>query len=1010
MNRDSKTRGGHRGLLTIAGVAALLTSSAIAVSSCTGTSVLPETVPEGPDVGPGEVCYRPEPNVINVRLEPQFLALAPGQTKAVRVVVNPDFCEETPVTFTSDDAEWLAAPDDSSVDYASPTVDITVTGPALGSDTNRAATLTASVPKGDGTLAEATLAVEVMEPTLATCTSDDDTAAALLEAGSTIAGDGSLAGASITLPARADEPLSESITWAVGEFETAIECGHDVTPPGYEALGPAVRFTPAERDFPRDLPLTIPVNPARMPEAARWRHLRVAYSGPRFKEPRTILATDPRVAKVDGTWVLTFKAPRLGTYQAVVHPDAGTRTRSRRLTHRALIGVSMGAAGAAQFGLRHHHLFDAIAPLGGPVDWTWLLDHVEKNQLSGFRPIAPGTQLQDIQLEKTTCTTDSECQPDERCLGALAPEPGYGRCTFLPETDEPYEHASTFNNWWAEGPQLGNGGEFNRRSYTQIFRDLVLAFGNPFSFNPLAHHLPAGADPDHPAQTGDHPNGECKIYVKPYDGPHEDEQSAIANSCPAERCAHTQVLENYYDDEFNPDGTFDVITFCDGSNKKLSGTADFPFAPYQSSWWPDESNNHPVELALAVDYNGNGVRDELEPVIKSGHEPWDDWGEDQTPSIIEPGYGPDNLDPSGDDYDPRYNPTGTEGDRRYQAGEPFRDYGLDGVGGTASSPYDHGEGDGVFTQSPGLENFHRYDGHSIVRGWSDIASTPLDDDALARLDVWTDGGNRDLFNAFPAARHLAGTFVARDRDTVLLSHFNYAPGLDPATPDIFAPADVNWQDLQGIVLLRYGLDDPAANDLKAGTGMHVGTIDEIVRRLLISFYFMASRWPDAPRSQVEVAQDKPAEGIDDCEITGSCTFDFTSSFGRAGPVAMTLPSGYGHADQQGVRYPVIYVMHGYGMTPEDLMATIAFLPNLTNGSQWSHYTRLAKAILVYVDGRCRWQDDKEPEHRAECMRGSFYADSIRPDGPQIDAWMLELIDHIDQSYRTMGETTIEWTD
>ncbi len=103
-------------------------------------------------------------------------------------------------------------------------------------------------------------------------------------------------------------------------------------------------------------------------------------------------------------------------------------------------------------------------------------------------------------------------------------------------------------------------------------------------------------------------------------------------------------------------------------------------------------------------------------------------------------------------------------------------------------------------------------------------------------------------------------------------------------------------------------------------------------------------------------------------------------------------------------------MHGYGMTPEDLQVTIAFIGNWMNGSMYSQLTRLSKAIMVYVDGRCRWQEGKTAEHRAECLRGTFYADSVRPEGPQMDAWLLELMDHIDQSYRTMGETTIEWTD
>jgi hypothetical protein len=160
--------------------------------------------------------------------------------------------------------------------------------------------------------------------------------------------------------------------------------------------------------------------------------------------------------------------------------------------------------------------------------------------------------------------------------------------------------------------------------------------------------------------------------------------------------------------------------------------------------------------------------------------------------------------------------------------------------------------------------------------------------------------------------------------------------------------------------------------------------------------------------QTESGADKPAEGISQCEIAGNCTFDFTSSFGRTGPVGVSLPPGYGHADLQDKRYPVIYMLHGYGMTPEDLQAAIVFLRNWMNGSTDSQYSRLATAILVYVDGRCRWNGNMPDAARAECVRGNFYVDSVRPDGPQIDAWFLELIDEIDQRFRTMGESHVEW--
>ena len=186
------------------------------------------------------------------------------------------------------------------------------------------------------------------------------------------------------------------------------------------------------------------------------------------------------------------------------------------------------------------------------------------------------------------------------------------------------------------------------------------------------------------------------------------EQQEIANTCPAERCAHTLTLQNYYSAEYNPDGAFPVITICD-SSPQIEGAS-----PYANEWQPGNTQ-YPLEVALAVDYNGNGVRDYDEPVIRAGHEKWYDYGTDHTPSNLEPGYVKGkNDDPNGDDYNAQYNPSGTEGDHRWEPGEKWDDFGLDGVKGTKQQPpggwkkpgdgYDVGEGDGKFTVSNGLQD------------------------------------------------------------------------------------------------------------------------------------------------------------------------------------------------------------------------------------------------------------------------------------------------------------------
>lgn len=986
---------------------------------------------------PGEVCTdaTQDPSQIHVRVTPAkiYLPACPaGSTsctaRTVKIVVDPDTCKRSPVTFTSDQPDVVKAPESTEVWLHHDEVPITVVaGAKTGSakiqvkvsvqpmDETFANAKKQGLPEPQPVDATAEIAVEVLEATVPTCSGPAAT-------GKVNADDTplSLGAASIKLPTGADAPTSNSFRWRVDPFDATVSCAANLALPGHVALGPAITFGPEAKVFQRDVPLSIPVNPALLPSSARLRHLAVAYSGPAFKAPRKVAIADAHLEQINGAWALTFMAPRLGTYQAFVPVDAGTKTRKRTLTYRGVTGVSMGGGGTATFGMRHHDLFDAMAPLGGPVDWTWMLDYIDKHHLGGFRPIAKGTTLPNIQLTSAPCTTQSDCKSDETCVGAMGNPPG--KCLLMPAASEPYLHPQTFNTWWYEYPREGNGGSFNREDYAQIFRDLALMYGNPNgdNFSPNGENLPAGVPPDHPSVVGEHPNRECAVWVDPISGhPDQAKQEEIRNNCPQERCKHPLTLSNYFDDEFNPDGIFPVITVCDGSaqNKALT-----PWA----NTWSAAGNDYPLEVGLAVDYNGNGVRDELEPIIRAGHEPWRDTGTDGKASVDEPGYVKGvNDDPAGDDYDPQYNPTGTEGDHRYQVGEPFDDVGLDGVPGTLQQPptgwakpgdgYDVGEGDGKFTVARGLQRFWDRDAHSIVTRMVDPAVVPggeLDDGALSRLDLWTDGGLRDLFNFGVAAQHLTGAFAARGRAVSYLSGFAQAPGLDPMKPSYYDPKLVDFEDLPGIVLQRYGKIDPSLVDIENGSGQHVGTGSEVASRLEAAFYFIGSRWRHRPELTMRVEEATGGENtIPGCK-EGSFTITFPAEgsalggSGRRAPAGISIPPGYCNKDLQHIRYPVVYLLHGYGQGPEDLEATVVLLRNWTNDPQLSGARRLPKSIVVYVDGRCR----TNPDGSAECIRGSFFADSARKNGAQDDKWWLELMDHVNTSYRTLPNESVEWTE
>ncbi len=918
-----------------------------------------------PKPGPGEQCFDPEPEVVRVRFESGTVVMAPGTTRDVTLVVDPDFCQRETVSFASGDEKVIETPPATHVDLLNARITTTVNAVEAGTTK-----LTVSVPRGDGTDATAELDIEVQSADIPKCSGSGS---GRVDSGKTVSGKGGLAAASIGFQAGATKPNEGSYLWSVDPFDTTIACADDQVPDGYKALGPAVEFGPADKRFQREIPFSLPMNPAAFPEGAGQRHVTVSYTGPRAATPRAIPVANPRIVKGDGGWRLEFMAPWLGTYQAIVGTKAGSSVKKRRLTHRAVIGVSMGGGGTAMAGFRNHERFDALAPLGGPVEWTWLLGHIRNNHIAGF------------------ATNDGDNVP------AMDPP--------LAEPMLPYEHTSSFNQWWYEYPRDGNGGRFPREEYVQIFRDLSLMFGNPGGYNSAAgaENLPAGVPIDHPSVVGNRSNRECAVWIDPISGhPDEEKQRTLASECPAERCANVLRLDNFYDKDFNSKGTWPVITFCDGSpqNEALS--------PYANTW-SDQGNDKPMELALAVDYNDNGVRDQNEPVIFQGHEPFLDLGPDGKASVDEDGYkAGENEDPAGDDWHPQYNPKGTEGNYRYDEGESYDDFGLDGVANTSTSPYDFGEGNGKFDYAPGYAKFLERDSRSVIaQDPKATPSEPFDDAASSRVSVWSDGGTRDLFNFAVSAQALTGELAARGRVAHYYTGPEFLPGQDPTSPNLYVAGNTRFRDIPETVMLRYGAIDPTAADIKQGSGQHVGTADEIVRRLQSALYYIGSHWPDAPRTLDEASELEPLPGVDECEIKGACDFDFTDSRGRTGPVSVNLPPGYANANSQDKRYPVIFMLHGYGQTPEDLKAAIIFLKNWMNTTADSSATRLPKAIMVYVDGRCRPNKSGE---ETECIRGTFFTDSVREKGPKTESWWMELMDEVDKRYRTMGTTEIDWTE
>lgn len=412
------------------------------------------------------------------------------------------------------------------------------------------------------------------------------------------------------------------------------------------------------------------------------------------------------------------------------------------------------------------------------------------------------------------------------------------------------------------------------------------------------------------------------------------------------------------------------------------------------------------EVGVAVDRNRNGLRDPGEPVIRNGREPFEDVGLDGIPSELEEGYDPvHNPDPADDDFDFQYNPTGTENNWRRdtidgdqcrpgEAGvaEPFEDVGLDGVPGTpqlAQGGYDSGEGNGCFDMARGAQRMIESSPRYVIER--------ADRAVLDDLDFFADGGIRDLFNWVVMSNVTMAGWSARGYP-VRFYNDHAALHMEGRPPGAFDFERINWNEVGRYAMVRYGDPDVEPRFREVGDGGHVGTVAQLAARLNSALAMMSARWPDGDRRRVH---DRICTRVsEDCPHVNQFVFDFTASTGRTGPVTVILPPGYFHPEYQDVRYPVAYFLHGYGMSPDDLIALGLLLWQSMNSARVGSERRMQKMILVFPDGRCR---------NDECLRGTFYTDAppSTPGGAQMQTFLLDLIEEIDARYRTRSPETYE---
>ncbi|MEO8548778.1 MAG: alpha/beta hydrolase-fold protein [Kofleriaceae bacterium] len=627
-----------------------------------------------------------------------------------------------------------------------------------------------------------------------------------------------------------------------------------------------------------------------------------------------------------------------------------TDTYASKATFRGSELTTYQVVAKADAGKTHMEQFgwNAITgvSMGGNAAMAIALRHPERFDAFGDMGGEPGPSMVYTLSMVRDYVYGGFCDVASGKLGMMCPKK-----TALPEQ---HEIESDFEHMLY---QMGDGvGLTLRRSlYMRGTRDMARALSNPALYNPMNPYAPPGVD-----------------------------FSYFATQ-PATRClpANTITLTNFYDREFNPAGDKPVITFCDGGDSSAAlGVFD-----------PSQPQLDPAELVLAVDLNGNGKRDPGEPVITNGFEPFSDSGTDGVADPDEPGYDPvANPDPNHDDYHYLRNPNGTEGNGEREEGEPFEDVGLDGVASTCQAPatgcYDFGEGNGTWDVSPNVLRWYANDLNK------ELAS--LTADQRDHMSMWFDAGIRDFLNNSVSTNQAVGQALGKFGLPfgVYDGFGGLVPGANDATYDF---TEVKWQDLPKHGYLRYGNPDASPSEITGGDGRHVGTANQIIYRIETAFAFIDKHMPDGDRD----------DSFDGGVTLKSQSF-VSPTTGRDSPYALFLPPGYNDPANADHRYPVVYVLHGYGQQPDDLVALSAVIANHMIATEPLE-TRIQKLIMVFVDGRCRPNMDGVPVDPTgdQCEGGTFYVDAPLGGKARSEVNMLELMDHIDATYRTKHASAAE---
>jgi hypothetical protein len=831
----------------------------------------------------------------------------------------------------------------------------------------------------------------------------------------------SLAGASISVPAGA----------LASPLEVTISLGQPVLPPGYIALSVPISFAPERTRLVREAHITLPVDFSLVPDGANLARIDVFRFRPATRDPIAPPFNNLRPRPERG--VIELDAEELTTFQAAIRRDAGTPFL-RRYTFRAIAGVSMGASGAAAIGFRHHQRFDVIAPLGGYIDWQYMLHFTEQYFLGGF------------------CKVGQGCRVGQDFLGKVAPE-------------LPFQPAEDFNDWFPND----NGGNFDRSSFVQFFQDFAFAFGNPAYDNPASSYLPPGVPESYlTLSDGDR----CRVPAP----------LSISGMCNA---------------EYNPDGAFPVLPFCDGEDGPPPGVFDPTqdhTKPVEVLLAVDVDGNGKRDYAEPVfvnarerfdDVGADGIPDEKEVGLLGAYDPvknpdpaGDNYHWFYNPNGTEGNWVWDPGEPFRDDGLDGVPAHGActadygEGNGRYDLGPNVQNYfehsprtwlprlsaddlarlqfWLDGglrdfAGAAVSAQQVVGALSALGLNIRAYTDFNYfmddpttpYDitrsdagglGRSVFLRYGNLDATPAE---IAAGDGKHVGTIQQALNRFLALfKFIDSVFpggdYTRTRPSSASSARNevfFSPAVavcrDPGSKACYHPS--SFRGCAADEECRTGERCYFASCRTEPAGSHIACNRDSDchggESCLASECVMSppSCRSDADCADDSVCEDRSCSGDSGCDPGERCVYGVCRKASGSQTKCVSagdcpgneicfgdrtyltvLPPGYDDPENATLRYPVVYVFHGYGMEPRDLAATFVI-----SGSYMATGV-LQKMIFVYPDGKC---------YLGECRTASWYSD--HPAGPDgvvkfgYESSVLELMDLIDAKYRTKPMDVLE---